>query len=915
MAVSIRKFTLIWICLGSAVLLACYIMLNSLLLTETFSSFAYDTLANNTVRVANFLDEEVQKLDDIIVDWAVWDDSYQFMQKDKPDFVRSNLNDRTLDSLDLAFIAFVDNESRVVWSASRQADGSFAPQLDEAVRELILRQTKMLLPDDQEGRIRGIARLHDTFTVIASCPISDSEGTAPKLGTLVMGRDLTEAIIKKIEEKTRLRFSLADHIDSASLGRLVRTQHLQTASSDLAIHIYDTNASTLSGHVKLKDITGAEQIDLIVSGDKEILKLGQSASRKSSIILISGGIALIGCILFLIERRVLRRILGIKSQITEINKTINVFGAKKEVIIPGDDEISELARYISLYISQITNYKLNLENLVKERTKRLQEKNVENEKIRQKLEEAKVLAEQANKTKTDFLAKVTHEIRTPMNAIKGMNDYLLSTSVTDDQRDCLTAVKESSDHLLTIVNDLLDLSKIEAGKIVLEAIDFNLKSVIESTTRLMVPLANKKNIELVTHLDDSADVVVRGDPARLRQILLNLTNNALKFTKFGGIAVTATATTDAAAGGYEIAITVSDTGVGIERGRLDTIFEPFTQGDDSTSRKFGGTGLGLSVCKQLVGLMHGEITVESTPGEGSSFTVRLPLPQGDYNAIYAKPDAAASQAAPLDRLMILVVDDNPMNLRVAQKVFSLLNQEPILAQGAQEALAFLKTALFDMVFLDIEMPEVNGIELCRLIRDGVTTPLNKDVPITAMTAYSLDTIRDECLACGMDDFITKPLDPQVLYEKILLLHQNMTGLCRYEHGASGQPEPDTPQDGQGNARTLHSELALLKLGGDTELYREVCEGYLEKYNTQRLDITLVQARPEPDKLGFEIHSLKGLAQQLGAEKLCAVATMMEKTLKNRQPCEDAAFARLLDAARETEQAVTDYLARTRPKAD
>ena len=915
MAVSIRKFTLIWICLGSAVLIAFYIMLNSLLLTETFSNFAYETQANNTARVANFLDEEVQKLDDIIVDWAVWDDSYQFMQKKKPDFVRSNLNDRTLGSLDLAFIAFVDNEGRIVWSASRKEDGAFAPQLGEAVRDLILRKTKILLPDSQDGRIHGIAKLQDTFTIIASCPISDSEGVAPKLGTLVMGRDLTEAIIKKIEEKTRLRFSLADHFDSAPLGRLVRTEHLQTASSDLAIHIYDTNESTLSSHVTLQDITGAQAIDLIVSGDKEILKLGQSASRKSSIILISGGIALMGCIIFLIEKRVLRRILSIKSQITEINKTINVFGAKKDVTVSGDDEISELARYISLYISQITNYKLNLENLVKERTRRLQEKNVENEKIRQKLEEAKVIAEQANKTKTDFLAKVTHEIRTPMNAIKGMNDYLLSTAVTEDQHDCLTAIKESSDHLLTIVNDLLDLSKIEAGKIVLETIDFNLKSVIESTTRLMLPLANKKNIELVTLIDDSADVVVRGDPARLRQILLNLTNNALKFTKLGGIAVTAAATKDPASGSYVATITVSDTGVGIEASRLLTIFEPFTQGDDSTSRKFGGTGLGLSVCKQLVGLMHGEIAVESTPGEGSSFTVRLPLAQGDYNHILARPDAAKGRETALDRLMILVVDDNPMNLRVAQKVFSLLNQEPILAQGAQEALAFLKTALFDMVFLDIEMPEINGIELCHMIRDGVTTPLNKNVHITAMTAYSLDTIRDECLACGMDDFITKPLDPQVLYERILLLHQNMTGLCRYEHVASGQQGTDMPQDAQGNGRTLNSELALLKLGGDTELYKEVCEGYLEKYNTQRMEITLVQSRPEPERLGFEIHSLKGIAQQLGAEKLCAVATTIEKALKNQEPCEDAAFARLLDAARETEQAVTDYLSRTRPKAD
>jgi signal transduction histidine kinase/DNA-binding NarL/FixJ family response regulator len=878
MHMSIRKFTLLGICLGTVLLFSIYIFLNSYFLTTTFVGFANTALANDVVRTANSLEEEVYKLDDTTVDWAIWDDSVLFMQGKMKNYIKSNLNDRTLDSLHLSFILFVDNNNKIIWAHSESDDDSYINGITDEINNLVFNETSILTASTQENRIHGIANLQYQLMIVTSCPILDSEGKGPRQGMLIMGRQITDTMLKKVSEKIRLKFRLERQADPLPNGAHHRIRTISMGTGGGIIDIYDIDQNNMTGIMQLKDISGKPSLRLAVFGDKDIVHLGAAATTKSSILLAVGGVLLISAILFLVERRILRRIISIKKQITRINNQPKESHDSKQITIPGHDEITALAHHISSYISEINNYKLNLEQIVSERTNDLQQKIYENELIQKELKQAKDFAEEANRTKSDFLAKVTHEIRTPMNAVTGMNDYLLTTSLDSDQIECLSIIKESSNHLLTIVNDLLDLSKIEAGKLIFEHIDFNLKHLIDSTLKILHPLANKKKLGIHVDYRGNVNIAVKGDPARIRQILFNLANNALKFTPVGDVEVIVTSTWSENDKAYDITVSVKDTGIGIAEEALQRIFEPFIQSDNSTTRMFGGTGLGLSISKQLVTLMGGTISVSSEPNVGSEFTFSLLLQQGDADLVSQYAAATPFPYTPLDRMTILVVDDNEMNLRVAKKVFSLLNQDPVLANGGKEALTLLKATLYDIVFLDIEMPELNGLELTSIIRNGKATPLNQDIHIVAMTAYSLDTIRDQCLQHGMNDFITKPLDPDILYEKLRSVGRKI-GEIRADgeqEGAHGQTA-DSPYFPRALC-VLNTESALNKLGGDKKLYLDICKGFLEKFNSERLEVLCIEHMPDTRSLSLYIHTLKGLSLQIGAEQICFIIEKIEENL-------------------------------------
>lgn len=874
--ISIRKFTLLGICLGTIILFSFYIFLNSYLLNRTFTEFENNALANDVTRASNALEEEVHKLDEIVVDWAIWDDSALFIQGKMKNYIKSNLNDRTLDSLHLSFIMFVDNKGKIVWARSESDQDSYTSGVSQDVKDLIFNRTAILADSTQENRIHGIANLPHQLTIVASCPILDSEAAGPRQGMLIMGRQITDAMMTKISEKIRLKFHLERQTDPPLVDTHALIRTITTGAAGNTIDIYDIDQDDMAGTMLLKDISGTMSLRLTVFNDKDIVRRGTTVTRQSSILLAIGGAVLIGSILFLVERRILSRIISIKKQITRIDSQAKESDRSERITIPGNDEITALANHINAYIAEINNYKTNLERIVLERTTDLQKKIYENEQVHQELKQAKDVAVEANKTKTAFLAKVTHEIRTPMHSIKGMNDYLLTTTLNSDQFECLSVIKESSSHLLTIVNDLLDLSKIEAGQLTFEHIDFDLKRLIDSTIKILQPLANKKKLAVHVDHQGDADIVVKGDPSRIRQVLFNLVNNALKFTQAGEIRIAATTSWNDQSGAYDITVCVKDTGIGITEEALQRIFEPFTQSDNSTTRRFGGTGLGLSICEQLATLMGGTLTVSSEPGVGSAFTFSLSLPPGNADHVAQHATGAPFPFTPLDRLTILVVDDNDMNLRVAKKVFSLLNQDPILAQGGKEALALLKTALFDVVFLDIEMPEINGLELTRIIRSGKVAPLNQDAPIVAMTAYSLDTIREQCLQHGMNDFITKPLDPDIIYAKLRSLGQDLAG---------ARPAGDR-EDAQGRtvdsatlpreSVVLNIEAALRKLGADKELYLDVCKGFLENFNAERFEALYLKHSPDTNAFPLFMHTLKGISLQIGAERIGFLAEKLEK---------------------------------------
>ncbi|MDF3058636.1 MAG: hypothetical protein K0R17_2851 [Rariglobus sp.] len=371
---------------------------------------------------------------------------------------------------------------------------------------------------------------------------------------------------------------------------------------------------------------------------------------------------------------------------------------------------------------------------------------------------AKDAAEAAGNAQSRFLATMSHEIRTPMNGVVGFTQLLKDTSLTTEQRDYLNLIDQSSRSLLVIINDVLDYSKIAADQLEIEQVPCDITMIVDHATRLLVPVAHEKNISLHTRIASDVPAVVISDPVRLNQILTNLLGNAVKFTETGGV------TLDVERPGPDLLVfKVADTGIGIAEDQQPRIFTPFNQADASTTRRFGGTGLGLSISRRLCELMNGSLTFSSKPGKGSVFTaavrVRLSSP-----AVAAPPHATASASSPTPSLRLLVCEDNPVNQAVIRAFLLRLGHHPRLVGDGAQALALLEREPFDAILMDLEMPVMDGYETVVRIRSSTT--VNPRIHIIALTAHALKGERERCLALGMDDFLTKPLNLPALTEAL-----------------------------------------------------------------------------------------------------------------------------------------------------
>jgi two-component system, sensor histidine kinase LadS len=508
---------------------------------------------------------------------------------------------------------------------------------------------------------------------------------------------------------------------------------------------------------------------------------------------------------------------------------------------------------------------------------------------KERLGRERAVAQAATAAKSEFLARMSHEIRTPINAVTGFTDLALRAADEPTRLDYLRQIRSASRSLLTIINDILDMSRVEAGKLALSIQDFQLRPLVASVRELFRPQADEKGVELALEVGDEVPAVLRGDPVRLEQVLVNLVANALKFTERGrvALAVTLEAATPQEA---SLRFAVSDTGIGIgvqERARL---FEPFSQADESITRRFGGTGLGLAICKQLVELMGGRIGVDSTPGEGSTFHFNVRLGRVTTARQDTHPETELALQFPGAR--VLVVEDNALNQRLAKELLTQLGASVALAANGVEAVEAAGRERFDAILMDVQMPEMDGLEATRRIRaqDGGAA-----VPILAMTAHALAGSREECLAAGMNDFIGKPITVRGVTSM----------LARYLKGvAAPGAAPEQPRLLPEALPGIAVARAVRRLGGNEALVRDSLREFQRDYAGMAIRLERAMAAGDLKAAGRIAHTLKGVAANLAMSDLEAAAKTAEQEIVQRGTLAPAS----MEAVRSTLATVADACA-------
>jgi signal transduction histidine kinase/DNA-binding response OmpR family regulator len=592
----------------------------------------------------------------------------------------------------------------------------------------------------------------------------------------------------------------------------------------------------------LMDLSSGRQVGaiLILSSENEAVAI-RAAVVRNTIIIAMCGLLVAAVVSFLMSGAITRPVSDLVGGV----RRVAAGDLESSIPIKRGDELGELAAAFNDMVVQLRTQR-ELQRLVEE-------------------------SQAASKAKSQFLANMSHELRTPLHGMLGITNLLLDTELSEQQRHYTHMVKRSTEVLATLINDILDFSKIEAGKLELENVQFNLHSTTQDVVELLSAKARAKSVQIISEIAPDVPCSAVGDPIRIRQVLLNLVGNAIKFTDQGKIVVRVMKQTEIA-GVLSIRCEVTDTGIGIPAERMDRLFQSFSQVDASTTRRYGGTGLGLAISRQLVELMGGEIGVTSQVGKGSTFWFTLKLRESDGSAEVSEAkggDQATTEPAPKNNFRILVAEDNEINQIVARDFLTKAGFETTVVPNGRNAVDAIINGQFDLILMDCQMPVMDGFEATRAIRNHEKDrALGKPVPIIALTANASGADRERCKDAGMDGYCGKPFKPRELLDTVWsFLSDNAKNTGGLPGELSAPPAASQKFD---------IDSLIARCSGNSTLAVSILEKFEKQTASLVADIEKSIASGDADRTAKLSHTLKGSAGMVGADSIRAVAAELEQ---------------------------------------